>query len=98
MDPGPGGRADGSLDDVDERGNVVVGDRFAIAHRLHEGVVDRGGVRPTGGRIDCGHDAQCGVRVGGEQLDLQVAVEAGDVAEDVGHLRQRVARDHCHTT
>ena len=83
------------LHDVDERGDVVVGDRLAIADRLTNAVVGDGRVGAARCGVGGGHDAERGVGLGGQQLDLEVAAEAGRVGEHRGHLRQRVPGDHC---
>ncbi len=77
VDPRTLGLADGVLDDVDERGHVVVGHPLALGHRLHEGRVDHRGVRPAvrggiGGHVADGHPA-----VGGEQLDRAATWRTG---------------------
>ncbi len=94
VDPGAGGRADRGLHDIDERRHVVVGDGLAITHGLHERLVDDRRLLTARGCVGGGHDTERGVGLGGEQLDLQVAVEAADIAEDRSHLGERVAGDH----
>ena len=53
-----------------------------------------GRLGPAGGRVVRRHDAQGGLRLGGQQLDLEPEREAGGVAEQRGHVGRRVARDH----
>ena len=93
VDP-PAGLADALLDDVDEGGDVVVGDPLALVDGGHEVVVDDEGGGPAGGGVGRGHHAEGRPRLGGEELDLEPAPEAGGVGEDGRHLRQLVARDH----
>ena len=47
VDPLPGRSADVLLHDVDERGDVVIGDRFALGDLGHECSVDGGCVRTS---------------------------------------------------
>ena len=94
VDPRPGRRPDGRLDDVDERGDVVVGDPLALADGGDERLVDHGRPRRGTPRRRRRDDPELGLRLGGEQLDLQPAAEAGGVRPHVGHLRERVAGDH----
>ena len=56
------------------------------------------GVWQRTGGLRISHDTYRHVRLGGQQLDFEVAVEAGNVTEDVGHLGHRITRNHCHTT
>ena len=94
VDPRARGLADGRLYDVHERSHVVVGDLLPVLHGAHERVVHHGGGGAAAGGVRRRHHAECNVRLGRQQLDLQVAAEAGRVAEDSGHLRHRVAGDH----
>ena len=98
MDPRPRRLPDGSLHDIDERGDVVIGHRLAITDGLHERVVDHRGVGTTGGCIFGGHDSELGLRLCRQELDLEVATEATGVGEHRRHLRQRVPIDHCHSS
>ena len=98
MDPGARRRSDGTLHDIDECSHIVVGDRLAVADCLHKFLVDDGCVRPADSSIIVGYDAECRVGFGGQQFDLEVAAEAGNVAEHVGHLGQRVAGNHDQVT
>ena len=93
MDPATG-LADALLHDVDEGGDVVVGDALALVDGGDEGIVHRHGGSAARGRVGGGHDAERGPRLGGEQLDLEPPREPGGVGEDGHHLRQLVARDH----
>ena len=94
VDPGSLGLADGVLDDVDEGGHVVVGLPLALGHRLDEGGVDDRGAAAA--RFGCVERnlADLGPAVGGQQLDLEPAGQAGLVGEELGHGRGRVAGDH----
>ena len=94
VDVRAGRRADALLHDVDEGGHVVVGDLLALEHVGHEDVVDRGRLGPAGGGVVRRHDADGGLRLGGQQLDLEPHGEAGGVAEQRGHVGRGVARDH----
>ncbi len=94
MDVRAGGRADAFLHDVDERGDVVVGHVLTLEDLGHEDVVDRGGLGPARGGLVGRDDAERGLGLGGQQLDLEPEREAGGVAEERGHVGRRVARDH----
>ena len=94
VDPRAGGCADGGLHHVDECGHVVIGDPLALVDGAYEGLIDHRGVGAARRCVGDRHDADRGVGLGGEQLDLEVAAEAGRVAEHGGHLGQGVAGDH----
>ena len=94
MDVRAGGRADAFLHDVDERGDVVVGDLLALEHIDDENLVDHRRLGPAGGRVVRRHGAEGGLGLGGEELDLEPEREAGGVAEEGGHVGRCVARDH----
>ena len=94
MDPRPLGLADRLLDHVHEGGDVVVGDPFALGHRLDEGGVDHGGV-VAAERGGVGRDvAHLDPPLGGQQLHPQPHGEPGLVGEQGGHLRRGVSGDH----
>ena len=82
------------LHDVDERGDVVVGGALALEHGGDERVVDDRRPVAAGGGVGGRHDAERGVGLGRQQLDLEPAPEARRVGPDRGHLRGRVAVDH----
>ena len=85
----PAGLADALLHDVDEGGDVVVGDALAL--------LDRGGVDrcPLADRLGVGwrDHAELGPRLDREELDLEPGGEPRLVGEQLGHLGQGVARD-----
>ena len=85
---------DRGLHDVDEGGHVMVRDPLPLGTGLDERLVHRGREGPAGGGVGRGHDPEGRPGLGGQELDLQPAAEAGDVAEDGRHLRQAVAGDH----
>ena len=89
--PRAGGLPDAFLHDVDERGDVVVGDLLALVHRVD---VERRPRSRTGARVVVGHDAELGPRFDREHLDLEPRAEARLVGEQVGDLGERVAGDH----
>ena len=90
MHPRARGCTDPFLHDVDERGDVVVGDLLAF--------VDRGHVEPGalahGSRLVGGNDAELGPRFDREHLDLEPRAEARVVGEQLGDLGERVPGDH----
>ena len=94
VDVRAGRRADALLHDVDEGGDVMVGDLLALEHVGDEDVVDRRRLGPADGRVLGRHDAQHGLGLGGQQLDLEPQREAGGVAEQGRHVGGRVAGDH----
>ena len=49
----------------------MIGDRFAFEHGRDERLVDDGARGPAGRGVVRGHDADRGVRLGGQQLDLE---------------------------
>jgi hypothetical protein len=79
MDPRSRWRADRVLHHVDERGHVVIGDRLACEHRLDEPIVDGWRTLAARDRLSVGHDADRGVGLGSQQLDLEPTLEPGDV-------------------
>ena len=81
MDPGAVRRPDPLLDDVDERGDVVVGDPLAL---LDGRGVDARPLPDDGDRVG-GDDAQLGLRLDGEQLDLEPRGVPGLVGEQLRH-------------
>ena len=89
MDPGPGRAADAVLHDVDEGGDVVVGDPLALGDRGHEARRRPSGAdSPARLGVGRGHDAEGGPRLGGQQLDLQpCGAMLGLVGEERRHLR-----------
>ena len=90
MDPATGRRADALLHDVDERGDVVVGDLLAF---VHGGDVEPGPL--AHGRASLGgDDAELGPRLDREHLDLEPRAEPRVVGEQVGDLGRGVAGDH----
>ncbi len=90
MHPGAGGRAHPLLHDVDERGDVVVGDAFAFVHRVD---VETGPFADGAG-VGVGHDTETRPGLDGEDLDLEPGAEAGLVGEEVGDLGERISGDH----
>ena len=84
----------GCLHHVDEGGNVVVGDAFALFHCSHEVGVGGGRLCAAFGCSGGGHDANTYMRLGGEQFDFEEATEARFVAEHRCHLGERVAGNH----
>ena len=81
VDPGAVRRPDPLLDDVDERGDVVVGDPLAL---LDGCGVDARPLPDDGDRLG-GDDAQLGLRLDGEQLDLEPGGVPGLVGEQLRH-------------
>ena len=94
VDVRAGRGADALLDDVDERGHVVVGDLLALEHVGHEDVVDHGRLGPAGRGLVRRHVAERRLGLGGQELDLEPHGEPGLVAEERRHVGRRVARDH----
>ena len=94
VDEGPGRRADAVLDDVDERGHVVVGDLLALQHVGHEDLVDGRRLGPARGGILGRHHPDRSLRLGGQQLHLEPQAEAGGVGEERRHVGGRVAGNH----
>ena len=72
----------------------MVGDLLALEHVGHEDVVDGGRLGPAGGGVLGRHHSERGLGLGGQELDLEPEGEAGGVAEQRGHVRRGVARDH----
>jgi len=72
----------------------VIGDGFSFGHRRHERLIDAWSAGPAGGGMFDGHDTQGCMGLGGQQFDLQVPGEAGDVGERGGHLGGLVAGNH----
>ena len=65
------------LDDVDEGGDVVVGDPLPLEHALaDEGAVHLGSPRPAGSRRLLRHDAQIRPGLDGEELDSRARARA----------------------
>ena len=95
MDPRTSGWPDRRLDDVDEGGHVVVGDSFPFGDGGDERLVDHRGARSAGCRLVGRDDPELGLGLGGEQFDLQPPAQPGRIGPHLGHLRERVARDHC---
>ena len=83
MHPGALRLADALLHDVDERGDVVLGDQLALVDR---GDVEAGALahRDRGRLRD---DAELGPRLDGEDLDLQPGAEARLVGEEASPSR-----------
>ena len=88
--PRPRGLADALLHDVDERGDIVVGDLLALVHRGH---VDPRALAHGSRRVGR-NDAELGPRLDREDLDLEPRAEARLVGEEVGDVGERVAGDH----
>ena len=83
--PGTFWLSDTFLHNVDERGDVVLGDQLSL--------VDRGNVEAGAGTHRFGgggrHDSDLGPRFGGQDLDLEPRTELRLVGEQRGHLGQR---------
>ena len=94
VDPRRSRRADRSLYDVDERGDVVIGDRLTVEHGLHERLIGDRRLPAAGLRIIDRNDPERCMTFGGEQLDLEPATETNRVAPHRVHLGRGVARDH----
>ena len=94
VDPRSGRLTDRRLHDVDERGHVVIGHRLAFEHRVDERGVDRRRRVATAGGVVGRNDAERGVALGREQLDLEPTGEPRLVRPHRVHLRCGVARDH----
>ena len=88
VDPRTGRRTDRTLDDVHERGDIVVGDGFSVEHGLHERLVHLRCAFATASTVGLGHQPEGDVGLGGQQLDLQPASEPLDVGENIRHLRE----------
>ena len=82
------------LDDVDERGDVVIGDRARGRGRLDERLVDDRG--PIAAGLGVGRRARRRARRGPRWRAARPRAtrEAVDVGPHRGHLRRGVARDH----
>ena len=83
-------RPDLLLHDVDERGDVVIGDLLALVDRVD---VETGALA-HGARVGFGDDAEPRPRFDREHLDLEPRAEARLVGEQLGDLGERVAGDH----
>ena len=94
VDVGAGRRTDALLHHVDKGGHIVVGDLLPLEHVSDENVVDCGRLGPARGGVVCRHDPKAGLRLGGQQLDLEPEREAGGIAEQRRHVGGGVARDH----
>ncbi len=88
--PRAGRRTDLLLHDVDERGDVVVGDLLALVDRVD--VEARALAHRPG--VGFGHHAEARPRFDREDLDLEPRAETRLVGEQRGDLGERVARDH----
>ena len=85
MDPAPG-VAGVRAEYIDESGDVVVGDRLALVHRLNGELRGADRLQILGGRPV--H------LLAGRDLDLAPRLHPGLVGPDGAHLRAGVARDH----
>ena len=85
---------DRRLDDIDEGSDVVIGDRFAIEHGLHELVVGHGRLLAAGGGILGRNDPERGVALGGEQFDFEPTTESLGIGPHSVHFGGGVARNH----
>ncbi len=94
VDPRRRRRPDRRLDDVDERSNVVVGDRLAFEHLLHERLVGRRRERTARRRVGGRHDSERRVAFGGQEFHLEPTTEPDRVGPHRIHLGRGVARDH----
>ncbi len=94
MDVRAGRRTDALLHDVHKGGHIVVSDLLPLEHVGDENFVDRGRLGPARGGVVCRHDPKGGLRLGGQQLDLEPEREAGGIAEQRCHIGGGVARDH----
>ena len=96
VDPRPAGRADRRLHDVDERGDVVVGDRLALERpRATNASSTTGAGHGRRRRRAAGTTPSAAWRLGGQQFDLEPPAEARDVATRSPSISGvRVARDH----
>ena len=94
VDPTAGRRTDGRLHHIDEGGDIVVRDRLTLEHLVDERSVDRRRVLPAVPGIGGWNQTERGMRLGGEQLHLEPAVETSDVVPHRRHLRRAVAVDH----
>src|SRR5687768_4577788 len=82
--------ADRGGDDVDERGDIVVGGLLALGDR---GDVE-GGPLPAGGRGIDGHDPLLGAGLDRGQLDLEPGRHLALLGPHCAHFGARVARYH----
>jgi hypothetical protein len=95
VDPRTGWSSDRFLDDVNKSREVVIGDPLALTDGNDERVVDYGRSCSAGDGVFGGDDPELRLCFDGEQLDLEVPAESRGVGPHLGHLRERVALDHC---
>jgi hypothetical protein len=86
VDPRSGGRPDVGLDDVDERGHIVIREALALVYGLDEGGVDDWSRAADLLGMLCWHHAERGPRLGRENLDLEPESKSLLVVEDRPHL------------